>query len=116
MDDSQRRFCSNIVASIISERGIAIVNIPDSAIVAAQALKACESEYHRPCLMDRAKYVDQLIVCIENNDGSGTVELIEEMGPTMESRVWRDLNSHQKNEIRKLLQEGFRLMREKEGE
>jgi len=111
MDDSQRRFCSNIVASLI-ENASGKQDIDSFGVGAANCLKACESEYHKPCLMDRAKYVDQLIVCIENNDGSGTVELIEEMGPTMESRVWRDLHGQQKDKIRKLLQEGFRLMRE----
>jgi len=114
MDDSQRRFCSNIVANIIIERGIAIVNIPEAATVAAQALKACELEYHKEDLTIINEYKRQVKRLIKMEDGHGMHELYQEIDENTLSKLFYMLNNYEKGKFKALQYEGWE--QEKEGE
>ena len=87
MDDSQRRFCSNVVASLIARANTSVLNSSYShefGIFSAKCLKATEAEYHCIDMEEQAGYILGFIEAIDADDHVKALELYREMNRPME--------------------------------
>jgi len=54
----------------------------------------------------RNEFVRQTLQCLEDDDGSGMLEIWSELDDDEKHQMWREFNSHQKGKIRGLLNDG----------
>jgi len=117
--DSDSRFMSNVVSSLIEKSTNSMVStvidhIEDFGIGAAQCLIAARTELGKFDFDKYSQYRKRLLELIKAEDATGVYELTEEMDDQTNAAVYADCWGKLKSDWRKLRHEGWE--QEKEGE